>query len=432
MNTPEQGGHFDLVVIGAGSGVGVLDERFDGLKVAIVDKGVGPLHKYAGTCLNVGCVPTKMLVHTADTAQAAQHGAALGVDLELRGVDWQAAMDRLGRHIDPASAWWLEGHEKRANITLHYEGTARFTGERRLEVETAEGTVELTADQVVVAAGSRPVVPPIPGLAEVGFLTSDEIRSMDRLPRRMAVVGGGVVAAELAHVFSSFGVEVTVVEMLDQLLAREDAEIAQHFTELAGQQWDVRLGPKVVSARRRDDGIVLDLEGPQGTGEIVVDEVLVAIGRRPNSDLVDAAAGGLATHPDGRIQVDEQQATSVPGVWALGDVSSKWMRKHVANAEARTVMHNVLHPDDLITTDHRYVPHAVFSSPQIAAVGLTEQEAKAGGTRYVVGRATTPTPRTAGQWRTPPASPRCLPTLSPESCWGRTSWARRRLPSSSR
>ncbi|WP_405818519.1 hypothetical protein OG705_04420 [Streptomyces sp. NBC_00838] len=107
MNTTTGGGHFGLVVMGAGSGVGELDERFDGLKVAIVDKGVGPLRKYAGTCLNVGCVPTKMLVHTADTARAAQHGAQLGVDLELRGVDWTAAMDRLNRHIDPSSAWWL-------------------------------------------------------------------------------------------------------------------------------------------------------------------------------------------------------------------------------------------------------------------------------------------------------------------------------------
>ncbi len=209
---------------------------------------------------------------------------------------------------------------------------------------------------------------------------------MERLPRRMAVVGGGFVATELAHVFSSFGVEVTVVEMLDQLLAREDAEVAQRFTELAKQQWDVRLERKMVSARRSDNGIVLSLEGPQGAEEVEVDEVVMAIGRRPNSDLVDAAAGGLATHPDGRIMVDEQQATSVPGVWALGDVSSKWMLKHVANAEAETVMHNVLHPQDLIATDHRYVPHAVFSSPQIAAVGLTEQEAKETGTAYVVGR----------------------------------------------
>lgn len=258
--------------------------------------------------------------------------------------------------------------------------------ERRLEVETAEGTVELTADQVVVAAGSCTVVPPIPGLAEVGFRTSDDVRTMERLPRRMAVVGGGFVATELAHVFSSFGVEVTVVEMLDQLLAREDAEIAQRFTELAKQQWDIRLERKMVSARRSDNGIILSLEGPQGAEEVEVDEVMMAIGRRPNSDLVDAAAGGLATHRDGRIMVDEQQATSVSGVWALGDVSSKWMLKHVVNAEAETVMHNVLHPQDLIATDHRYVPHAAFSSPQIAAVGLTEQEAKETGTAYVVGR----------------------------------------------
>ncbi|MFC7328287.1 mycothione reductase [Marinactinospora rubrisoli] len=376
--------HFDLVIIGSGSGNSIVDGRFADRKVAIVEKGVGPQAAYGGTCLNVGCIPTKMFVHTADTARAPQHGAVLGVDLTLRGADWPAIRDRIFGRIDPLASG---GERYRAtgsdNVTL-YRGTARFVGERRLAVETAEEAVTITADQVVVAAGSRPVIPDVPGLDQaLGYHTSDSVMRMDRLPRRMTILGSGFIAAELAHVFSALGVEITVIARGGVLLRHEDAAVARRFTELARERWDVRPHRKLLRATRDADTLLLDLEGPQGAETLRTDELLVATGRRPNSDLVDAAAGGLALHADGRIAVDERQATSVPGVWALGDVSSPWQLKHVANHEARTVQHNLLHPDDPRTSDHRYVPHAVFSSPKIAAVGMTEQEAQAAGRDYV-------------------------------------------------
>ncbi|MEW2395515.1 mycothione reductase [Streptomyces sp. NPDC046862] len=376
--------HFDLVVLGSGSGNTIVDKRFADWKVAIVEKGVGPLDSFGGTCLNVGCIPTKMFVHTADTARAPEHGAALGVDLDLRGVDWPAVRDRIFGRIDPLAA----GGERyrangRDNVTL-YRGAARFTGERRLTVETADGPVTITADQVVVAAGSRPDIPSVPGLDDaLGYHTSDTVMRMDRLPRRMTVLGSGFVATEMAHVFSSLGVEVTLIARSDVLLRHEDTDVARRFTELACGRLDVRLNRKLLRAARAGDKLLLDLEGPEGAEALETDELLVATGRRLNSDLVDAAAGGLALHPDGRIVVNAQQATSVPGVWALGDISSPWQLKHVANHEARTVQHNLLRPDDLRASDHRYVPHAVFSSPRIASVGLTEQQAQATGRTYV-------------------------------------------------
>lgn len=376
--------HFDLVVVGSGSGNSIVDQRFADRKVAIIEKGVGPIDSFGGTCLNVGCIPTKMFVHTADTARAPEHGAELGVDLTLRGVDWPAVRDRIFGRIDPLAAG---GEEYRAtgldNVTL-YRGTARFTGERRLSVETADGPVTITADQVVVAVGSRPDVPAVPGLDEaLGYHTSDSVMRLDRLPRRMTVLGSGFVATELAHVFSSLGVEITLIARSNVLLRHEDTDVARSFTELAEGRWDVRLNRKLLRAGREGDTLRLELEGPDGAETLETDELLVATGRRPNSDLVDAAAGGLALHPDGRIVVDGQQATSVPGVWALGDVSSPFQLKHVANHEARTVQHNLLHPDRPRTSDHRYVPHAVFSAPKIASVGLTEQEAQAAGRAYV-------------------------------------------------
>ncbi|MFJ8855936.1 mycothione reductase [Streptomyces sp. NPDC102437] len=376
--------HFDLVVIGSGSGNSIVDKRFAGWKVAIIEKGVGPLESYGGTCLNVGCIPTKMFVHTADTARAPEHGTALGVDLTLRGIDWPAVRDRIFGRIDPLAA----GGERyratgRDNVTL-YRGTARFIGERRLTVETADGPVTITAEQVVVAVGSRPDIPDVPGLDHaIGYHTSDTVMRMDRLPLRMTILGSGFVATEMAHVFSSLGVEITLIARGEVLLRHEDTDVARRFTELAQSRWNVHLDRKLLRVGREGDRLLLDLEGPEGAETLETDELLVATGRRPNSDLVDAAAGGLAMHADGRIVVDGLQATSVPGVWALGDISSPWQLKHVANHEARTVQHNLLHPDEPRTTDHRYVPHAVFSSPRIASVGMTEQEAQATGRAYV-------------------------------------------------
>ncbi|MFF8731667.1 mycothione reductase [Streptomyces sp. NPDC015171] len=376
--------HFDLVVIGSGSGNSIVDERFGAWKVAFVEKGVGPLDSYGGTCLNVGCIPTKMFVHTADTALAPEHGAALGVDMTLRGIDWPAVRDRVFGRIDPLASggerYRATGH---ANVTL-YRGTARFTGERRLTVATADGPVTITADRIVVAAGSRPDIPEVPGLDDtLGYHTSDTVMRMERLPRRMTILGSGFVATELAHVFSALGVEITLIARGEILLRHEDTDVARRFTELAQDRWDVRLNRKLLRATREGGSLLLDLEGPEGAERLETDELLVATGRRPNSDLVDAAAGGLALHPDGRIVVDAQQATPVPGVWALGDISSPWQLKHVANHEARTVQHNLLHPDAPRTSDHRHVPHAVFSSPRIASVGITEQEAQASGCAYV-------------------------------------------------
>ncbi|QER90467.1 mycothione reductase [Streptomyces tendae] len=376
--------HFDLVVIGSGSGNIIVDERFTDWKVAFVEKGVGPLDSYGGTCLNVGCIPTKMFVHTADTVLASEHGAALGVDMNLRSIDWPAVRDRVFGRLDPVAAG---GERYRAagspNVVL-YRGIARFIGERRLTVATTDGPVTLTADRIVVATGSRPDIPDVPGLDNaLGYHTSDTVMRMNRVPRRMTILGSGFVASELAHVFSSLGVEITLIVRGDVLLRQEDIDVARRFTELAQNRWDVRLNHKLLRAARKDGALLLDLESPEGAERLETDELLVATGRRPNSDLVDAAAGGLALHEDGRIVVNAQQVTSVPGVWALGDVSSPWQLKHVANHEAKIVQHNLLYPDERRTSNHRYVPHAVFSSPRIASVGITEQEARATGRAYV-------------------------------------------------
>jgi mycothione reductase len=372
--------HFDLVIIGTGSGNSIIGPEFADWDIAIVEKGV-----FGGTCLNVGCIPTKMFVHTADIASYAQHGPRYGVDSELHGVRWTDVRDRVFDRIDPIAEGGREyrtNHADNANVTV-YSGVGTFTGAKTLSVDV-DGTVEtVTADRFVLAAGSRAAVPDIPGLAESGFHTSDDVMRLDELPRRLVILGGGFIAAEFAHVFSSFGVDVTVVCRSGAMLREEDESVTARFTELARQRWDVRTDRKTTSVERDGDTVRLHLEGPTGAEVVEGDALLVATGRVPNSDLLDVAATGVATTPDGYVVVDEYQRTTVEGIYALGDVSSPAQLKHVANHEARIVKHNLAHPDAQQAADHRYVPHAVFSSPQIASVGLTEQQVRERGLRYV-------------------------------------------------
>jgi mycothione reductase len=372
--------HFDLVIIGTGSGNSILGPEFAGLTVALVEKGT-----FGGTCLNVGCIPTKMFVHTADIATYATHGPRYGVDTALNGVRWTDIRDRIFDRIDPIADGgrvYRTSHQDNSNVTV-YAGVATFTGHKTLDIDV-DGQVEtITADRIVLAAGSRPTIPAIPGLAESGYHTSDDIMRLDTLPRHLVILGSGFIGAEFAHIMSSLGVRITMVGRSGALLRGEDEAISNRFTELAAQRWDVRLNSKTTSMERVGDKVVLHLEGPNGADTAEGDALLVAVGRQPNSDLLGVAAAGIATDHEGYVLVDDFQQTNVDGVYALGDINSPYQLKHVANHEARIVKHNLAHPDRREKADHRFVPHAVFSSPQIASVGLTEQEVIERGLRYV-------------------------------------------------
>ncbi|MGH3413829.1 MAG: mycothione reductase [Marmoricola sp.] len=366
--------HFDLAVIGTGSGNMILDDRFADQRAAIVEQG-----RFGGTCLNVGCIPTKMFVHPADLAREAGHAGRLGVDLRLDGVRWRAIRDRVFGRIDPIARDGRRYREGQDNVTV-YPGHGRFIGERTLVVTVDGAEHEVSADRVVIAAGSRVTLPDIDGLADVPHHTSDTVMRLEELPRRMVIVGGGFVGAEFAHVFSSYGVQVTQLHRGPRLLGHHDEDVADRFTRLAARQWEVRLDTTVTAASRRREQTVLRLS--DGT-ELATDVLLLATGRRPNTDLLRVERAGVEVDQDGVILVDDQQRTTADGVWALGDIASHHQLKHVANFQARVVRHNLLHPEDPISSRREAVPHAVFSSPQVAAVGLTEQEARASGTPYV-------------------------------------------------
>ncbi len=367
--------HFDLAIIGTGSGNSLLDERFADRSVAILEKGT-----FGGTCLNVGCIPTKMFVYPADLALSASHGPALGVETRFEGARWREIRDRVFGRIDPISHG---GHDWRAsnpNVTL-FEKHARFVDVRTIDTGTG---VTITADQVVVAAGSRPDLPDVEGLDEVGFHTSDTVMRVDELPERLLILGGGYVAAEFAHVFGSFGSRVTIVNRSPGLLRSQDEEISERFTALAADRWDLRLSVVVEKVERYAGGIRAHLSDGSS---VEADLLLVATGRRSNADGLDLDRTGVEVDDEGVVVVDEYQRTTADGVWALGDIANHFQLKHVSNHEARVVQHNLLHLDDpasMWRRRHDAVPSAVFSSPQVASVGLNERDAVAQGIEHVV------------------------------------------------
>jgi len=352
----------------------MIDHRFDHLDVAIVEHGV-----FGGTCLNVGCIPTKMYVYPADIAEAIRHASRLGVDASLDKVRWADIRDRVFGRIDPISAGGREYRIDRSPHVTLYEGHARFTAPHRLDVERTDGTGNdaISADRIVIAAGGRPVVPA--AVAGVPFHTSETVMRLDAVPEHVVIIGAGYIASEFAHVFSAFGATVSVVGRSAPMLRGQDHTVSERFTELARSRWDVHLGNPVTEITGDSSDVAVQL----ANGTIVRGDVLlVATGRMPNGDRLDLPAAGIPTHPDGRIVVDDQQRTPVDGVFALGDVSSPFQLKHVANHEMRVVAHNLLHPDSPRRTDHRFVPAAVFTHPQIAMVGRTEAQCRLEGLDY--------------------------------------------------
>jgi mycothione reductase len=365
----------DVVVIGAGSGNMVIGPEFDDLDVAIVEE-----RRFGGTCLNYGCIPSKMLAYSAEVAEIAAHAHHFDVTASsgVSELGWSSVRDRVSRRTDEQSQEGLDGRRDSPNITV-YEDRAHFIGARHLRI----GEVEVRAEQVVIAAGGRPAVPSVVLEAKVPFETSDTIMRTAAAPRRLAILGGGYIAAEMAHVLASAGSHVTMIARSDLLLGdTQDDLIRQRYTTVAQRRHDVRLGSDLTGVRADPRGLALTLDG----GEVVhADMLLVATGRRPNTDRLEVQAAGVDTDDGGLIVVDDYGRTSAPGVWALGDITASAPLKHVANREARAVRHNLRHPDDLRAVDHSQVPSAVFTVPQMASVGMTEAQCRERNVDYSVG-----------------------------------------------
>lgn len=373
---------FDLCVIGSGTGNSVITQRFADWKIALVDGQ----RWFGGTALNAGRIPATMFGYVADLAEAARAADGLGVHVGAVTVDWAAIQGRIFGRIDPLAESAQAYRRSQPALTL-LRGQGRFVGPKLLKV----GDRTISADRFVIAAGSRPRMPEVSGLFEPALAgrvhTTDTIMRLPSLPTSLVILGGGTVAAEFAHIFAAFGTQVTVLHRGDRLLSRADGAISQRFTELLSDRVALRLGQHLSWIEATDRGVEVGTVDDDGIEySFGAEQVLVATGRISNADTLDCHRTGVEVDVEtGRIVVDDHQLTTAADIYALGSVSSEWPSGHVANREARVVRHNLLHPNDPMSTEHRFVPQAVFSGPEVAWVGLTEEQCRAQGHDYLRG-----------------------------------------------
>jgi len=369
---------FDVLVIGGGTANNVAAAAADaGLETALVEPG--PL---GGTCLNRGCNPSKMLIQAANAVTDVREAGRFHVDATLEGVDHAAVVDEMDDLLGGIAAEMGSRYREKPNLTLFEEYTA-FVGERAVEL----GGETVTGEKVVVAAGSRPLVPPIDGLEDVDYLTSQEALYLRETPESLVILGGGYIAVELGYFFDAMGTDVTIVEMVDSLVHREDGDVAAAFTDVASERHEVYTGYRVTAVEEAAGGYAVHAETDAGEETTVEgSEVLVALGRRPNSDTLDLEAAGIEVDDRGFVETDEQLRTTAENVWAQGDIAGNALFKHSGDYETRHTVANVVHGESR-AIDLSAMPHTIFTEPQIAGVGATEEELDEQGAEYVVGRA---------------------------------------------
>jgi mycothione reductase len=362
---------YDVIVIGTGSGSLVTETAAGaGLRTGVIEKG--PL--VGGTCLNWGCIPSKQLIYVADTVVAAQEAGRLGVKVRVESVDFAAVMDRVRRSRTASEGKIRRAYQENPQVDFHF-GEGRFTGPHTLEVNGET----LRAGKIVIAAGSRPSVPPIQGLAETGYLTNETVLELTERPESLLIIGGGYIAVEFGHFFAAMGTRVTILEVADRLILSEEPEVAALLEKKLRRRLTVHTGVDIAGVAKDPGGVTVTAKDKK-TGQqerYTASHLLVATGRRSNADLLHAEAAGLKLTARGFIEVNDRLETNVPGIWAVGDINGRPMFTHMANREAAYAARNVVQGTDL-AVDFRVVPHAVYTHPQIASVGIREADAPAG------------------------------------------------------
>lgn len=372
---------YDLIAFGTGSAMNLLDpylSEHPQAKVAVIDKDTP-----GGICLTRGCIPTKLLTHPADIVRTIQDAAQFGIDVAIQKVDFRRVMKRMHDHIDPDIESIRKGLSSSPNID-YYRKPARFVAPYTLEVDG----MRIQSKQILLCAGSKPQIPDIPGLDSVPYHTSDTIIALEALPSEMVIMGGGYIAAELGHFFSGMGSRVTIIGRNARFLPREDPEISEAALAMVGKHMRIRVGTAIERVALDDGNVILSTRDAKGKVErIRTGFLLVATGRVPLNDVLQPEKAGIRTTPGGWIEVDEHLLTSQPGIWAFGDCLGRYQYKHTANYESILVYYNMFRGQRR-TPDYHAVPHAVFSHPEIAAVGMTEPKAlqAVGPERLLVGR----------------------------------------------
>ena len=379
---------YDAIVVCSGAGMNVAAELHTrGMTVAVVEHG--PM---GGTCLNRGCIPTKILTYVADLIVQTRHSNELNITANVESIDFPALMRRMRSEVDSDSK--IQGNSVDAAQGMDwYKATGEFVGNYTLKV----GDEQIKAPNIFIVSGLRPYIPPIKGIEEIGYLDSKTALDLTERPRSMVIIGGGYIAVEFGHFFEAVGVDVTIVVRNPYLVKNEDYDVSELLKEELSKRMKVvtnhealevfeRNGMKVVVAKDRETGKATEFEG---------EVILVAAGRIPNTDLLKPEKTGVKMDKRGYIITDEHLRTSKKGIWAFGDAIGKHQFRHVANDQSQIAFYNFMisqhqekgQQQELYSMEYHAVPRAVFSWPPIATVGMTLREAKESGKELMVGEA---------------------------------------------
>ncbi len=361
---------YDLIVVGTGSAMEVANAALQEnpqWRIAVIDKD-----EPGGICLTRGCIPSKILLYPAEVVRTVERAEIFGIDVDVRRVSFEKVMERMRSLISSEINMIRQGLSHTKNVD-YYLNSAEFTGPYALKV----GNEVITSTFIILGAGSKPSIPQVKGLEEVGYLTSDTVLKLSRLPESVAVIGGGYIAAEYGHFLSAMGSKVTIVGRNPQFLPDEEPEVSAIAKMELEKHTAILTNHEVREASRVKDGLKKLVAVNRASGasvEIMAEEILVATGRRSNSDVLHPERAGIETDREGWIVTNEFLETSRPGIWALGDATGKFPFKHKANYDAQIVYYNAVLKRG-VKVDYHAVPHAVFTYPEVASVGMREKEA---------------------------------------------------------
>ena len=358
---------FDVIVIGSGSGGEIVNAALGhGFSVAWVDKG--PL---GGTCLNVGCIPSKMLIYPADRIVEIQESEKLGIKAEIKDIDFGAIMKHMKEPIRESHEHMEHGLQNIDNFH-YYKGEGHFIDDYSIEINEEQ----IQGDKIFIGSGARPFIPSIKGIDQIDFLTNETVLELTEKPNSIIIIGGGYIAVEFAHFFAAMGTKVTILERGNRLIKNSEPEISDLLKNQMDKRMKVVINTEIQEVKKEGKNSTIIIKDKLSGTEMkyTAEKILIATGRKSNADLLKVENTGVETDDRGYIKVNKFLETTKKNIWAFGDATGKYMFKHVANEEAVITWNNSAH-ENKTSMDYSAVPYAVFTYPQIAAVGLTEKEA---------------------------------------------------------
>ncbi len=367
---------FDVITIGSGGGAKISSPAAAmGLKVAVIEKD-----RLGGTCLNRGCIPSKMLIHPADVAMEIKEAHRFDIHNDPQfEVDFAKLVSRISLTVDTDSNKIETSYKNHPNISL-YQGSAKFINDKTIDVNGEQ----LTADKIFIAAGTRPAIPDIPGLSDTPFMTSTEALRNTRLPSSMLIIGGGYIAAELGHAYAALGTK-TIFLVRSKFLRPEDAEIAAEFQKVFSRYHDIRLGAVPTKVEYSNSSFTVHYVQDGKNSSVTAQALLIATGIVSNADTLDLCNTHIESDSRHMIKVNEYLETSSPGIYALGDCIGRYFFRHSVNFEGEYLFDYIFGGKPKSPIQYPPMPHAIFTHPQVAAVGATEEELKTKGLDYAVG-----------------------------------------------